>query len=373
MQFTAKTFEGLENVLASELEENGAQDIRILKKGVQFSGNIETMYRVNYNSRTALKVLWEISSFNAEDAEHLYKKAKRIEWEKYMSSENTFAIDKSVVSKDFSHGQYAALRVKDAIADYFKEKFDRRPSVNTDKPEIKVSVQINGKIVSIALDTSGEPLFKRGYRKSSGSAPLNEIFAAGIVLLSDYKTAKKFYDPMCGSGTILIEAARIFLNIPPAYSRKEFGFLYHKNFDKQTWEKVKSEADSKIKTICDVEIIGSDIDTQVIFSAKKNIVEAGLKQHIALRKINFFNSEAPVNKGLLITNPPYDTRIKSNDIIFFYNKIGKTLQEKYQNWDASIFSGNAEAIGEIKIKPKHSYSMLNGDIKTILAKYEIPE
>ncbi|NPA67225.1 MAG: class I SAM-dependent RNA methyltransferase [Chlorobi bacterium] len=370
-EFTAKTFQGLEKISASELKKTGAENIKILKRAVSFTGNKEVMYRANYEVRTVLTVLRKIKEFEAKSSEELYEKAKNTEWDKYLDPEESFSIDKTVYSHIHKHSHFAALKTKDAIADYFTGKYGKRPSVNTKNPDKKIHLHISGTKCTLSSDTSGEPLFKRGYRSASGVAPLNEVLAAGIVMLTDYKDIEYFYDPMCGSGTILTEAARIFMNIPPGYGRKDFAFRKFKDYDYRLWNKIKREADKKIKKEIPVKIIGTDIDENMVKIARKNISNAGLRHFITVKQKNFIGTELKNRKGIIVTNPPYDERIKSSDIYKLYKDTGDTLKKGYKNSTAYIFSGNLKALKHIGLKASQKYRLYNGKIDCRLLKYDL--
>jgi len=370
-QFTAKTFQGLEKILASELRKTGADNIKILKRAVSFTGDIKTMYRANYEVRTALNILQKITEFSANSSEELYKKTKQINWNLYLNLNETFSIDKTVHSNIHKHSQFAALKTKDALVDFFNEKYDKRPSVNIKNPDKKINLHINGNKCTLSIDTSGEALFKRKYRKDTGAAPLNEVLAAGIIMMTDYKNIDYFYDPMCGSGTILIEAARIFMKIPPGYNRKYFAFQKFSNYDYQLWNKVKREADKKINKNISLKILGTDVDEKMIKIASENIFQAGLKNFIKIRHKNFLNTKFENKHGLIVTNPPYDERLKSLNINKLYKEMGNTLKNGYKNWSSYVFSGNMNAVKNIGLKPSQKFPLFNGKIECKLLKYDI--
>ncbi len=370
-QFTAKTFHGLEKILASEVKKIGASDIKILTRAVSFKGDIEVMYRANYEARTALNILQKITEFTANSSDELYEKTKKINWDDFIKLEETFSIDKTIHSNIHKHSQFAALKTKDALVDFYNEKYQKRPSVNIKSPDKKINLHINGTKCTLSIDTSGDALFKRGYRKDTGPAPLNEVLAAGIVMLTDYKNIDYFYDPMCGSGTILIEAARIFMNIPPAYNRQKFAFHKFSNYDYQLWNKVKREAEKRINKEIPLKIIGTDIEDELIKITRKNISEAGLRNYIIVQRKNFINTKFENKKGLIVTNPPYDERIKSLDINNLYKDMGDTLKKGYKNWSGYIFSGNMNAIKSIGLKPSQKHQLFNGKIECKLLKYDL--
>lgn len=370
-QFIAKTFHGLEKILASELKKTGAQDIKILKRAVGFTGNIEVMYRANYELRTALNILQKITDFTANSSDELYEKTKKVNWDSYLNLKETFSIDKTVHSDIHKHSQFAALKTKDAIVDFYTEKYNERPSVNIKNSDKKINLHINGNKCTLSIDTSGEALFKRGYRKETGPAPLNEVLAAGIVMMTDYKNIDYFFDPMCGSGTILIEAARIFMKIPPSFNRKYFAFQKFSNYDYQLWNKVRREADKLINKEIELKIIGTDIDEEIVRIAKKNISEAGLRNYIKILAKDFINTKIENKKGLIVTNPPYGERIKSLNLNKLYKDTGDTLKKGYKNWSSYIFSGNMNAVKNIGLKPSQKQMLYNGKIECRLLKYDL--
>lgn len=368
---TVKTFHGLENLLATEIKKAGGQDVKIVTRAVKFKGDLETIYRVNYQTRTGINVLQELKTFKASSSEELYEKTFDFEWDTYMSIEKTFSIDNTVHSAIHSHSHFAALKVKDAIADYFLKKYEKRPSVDTENPDIKIHLHISDDRCTLSIDTSGEALFKRKYRQQTDVAPLNEILAAGIVMLSDYKDIDYFYDPMCGSGTILIEAALIFMKIPPGYFRKNFGFRGMKNYDYRIWNKVKRECDNQINKDVTIKFIGTDINQKTTEIAKKNIDSAGLRNYIQVITKDFIGSKIMDKKGLIVTNPPYDVRIKNDDIDLLYKNIGDTLKKGFVNWKAYIFSGISQAEKKIGLKPEQKINLYNGKIECNLLKFNI--
>ena len=370
-QLTAKTFHGLEKILSSELKKIGANDIKILKRAVSFKGDLEVIYKANYLLRTAINVLLEIHTFNAKTSDELYSNVNKINWDKYLGLNETFSIDKTVYSTFHTHSHFAALKVKDAIVDQFNTKYQKRPSVNIKEPDKKLHLHINGSACTISADTSGEALFKRNYRRDTDIAPLNEILAAGMVMMTDYKDIEYFYDPMCGSGTILIEAARIFMNIPAQYNRKLFGFQKFANYDYRIWNSVKRKAENQINKDISLKIIGTDISDKAITIARRNISNAGLRHHINIQTKDFIHSKFDNKKGLIITNPPYDIRVKSENINNLYKETGNTLKNGFKGWKAYIFSGNNEAVKNIGLKPDKKIILFNGKIECRLLKYEI--
>jgi len=371
LKLTAKTFQGLENILSEELKKIGATDIKILKRAVGYTGTLETVYRSNYELRTAVKILQEIKVFKATDAESLYNSAKRIPWEEYFTLQDTFAVNSVVFSDNFNHSGFPALKVKDAIADRFREKKGARPNVSPKDPDIRVEVHIAANRCTISIDTTGEPLFKRGYRAFTGLAPLSEILAAGMVLHTNLDEVSTFIDPMCGSSTILTEAAMIHLNIPPAINRVSFAFENSNNFDAKLWKDVKEKADSKIKTQSDIKFLGYDIDQEIVRTARMNIKNADLEDVITIEHADFFDISRPAETGMILTNPPYDLRLRSDNILEFYNEIGTKLKHDFNGWEAWILSGNMQAMKRVGLRPAKKLHLLNGQVPARFNKYEL--
>ncbi len=371
LRLTAKTFHGLENTLANELHNINAQNIEIKKRAVQFSGNLKTIYQANYSCRTALSVLMEIAFFKAHNEDYLYRKAKQVNWEDYLTPQQTFSITKTVNSKYFKHSQFVALRLKDAIADYFKEKFGTRPNVDKDKPDIVVDLHISHTNVNISLDTSGEPLFKRNYRKATGIAPLNEVLAAGLLLNIPDVFDKKLFDPFCGSGTIISEYTLMALNIPAGYFRNEYAFMNYPNFSEELFKEVKSLANKKIKSEIPHMPVAADIDARMIDVAKSNFENAGIAEYIDIKQADFFKASAPDGVEVMLFNPPYNKRLSTNNIQNFYKKIGDALKQNYPDTKAYIFTGFPEAVKIIGLRTNSRRQFYNGKIESRLLEYRL--
>lgn len=372
MKLTAKTLYGLEDMLAKELTELGASDIEPVNRAVLFNGTLETLYRVNYCSRTALSVLMPLSEFTIRSGDDLYKSALKIKWTDYMDVADTFSVIPVVNSKLFGHTGYPALVVKDAIADFFRNKKGRRPSVDLSDPAIIINLHISNDRVNISLDSSGLPLFMRGYRVIQGDAPLNEVLAAGIIHLSGWNGSDPLLDPMCGSGTIPIEAGLIACNIPPGRFRNHFGFFKWKNYDSRLFKSIKEEADRKI--ICSpVKITAGDISNIAVKQCNINIKSAGLQDMISVEVSDFKNLKAGLSNGYLIINPPYGKRIRTEDMGILYNMIGTTLKYNFAGNKAWILTAGKENLDHIGLKTVKRYKLFNGAIECILAGYEIYE
>ena len=370
MKVIIKTFHGLEEILSREVEELGGKNIEILKRGISCEGDLAFVYKANLHLRTALRILLPIFEFMAHTERDLYKKVGKFDWSTLFDNNKTFAIDSVVYSTIFKHSKFVALRVKDAIADQFKEKFGERPNVDVKFPDVRLSVHISEKMVSIALDSSGTSLHKRGYRNGDHEAPLNEALAAGIILMSGWDKTSNFYDPMCGSGTLLMEAAYIASNTPPRINLSYFGFMKWKNYDQSLWEQIKADALSKIVVVPNI-IFGSDIKTKYVQMAKSSINFLKLDKIISVSECDFNDKEIISNGGILITNPPYGERLKEDDIFAFYKSIGDFLKTKCKGMNAWVISSNLEALKRIGLKPSRKISLFNGPLECKMHKFEL--
>ncbi len=366
----AKTMYGLEDVLAKELTGLGAENIVKSNRAVEFEGDTELMYKANYWCRTALHILLPISEFYIRREDDLYKKIYNIDWETYLDKKDSLAVDAVVNSSILTHSHYAALKTKDAIVDRFRDKFGIRPNVDVDTPDLRINIYMNKNKCIVSIDSSGYSLHKRGYRKKTGTAPINEVLAAGMILLSEWNGQSNFIDPMCGSGTIVCEAALIANNIPPGYYRKAFGFEKWKNFDNTIWEKVKKDALDLQKEF-EYEIIGSDISAESIAIAKENALSAKLHKDIFFEVKPFENQIPPAGGGLMMVNPPYGERIKPEDIIKLYQSIGNTLKNHYQGYQAWIISSDLNALKFIGLKPSKKIDLYNGSLECKFLKFDI--
>lgn len=366
----AKTMFGLEDVLADELKSLGADQIVVSNRAVEFAGDLELMYKSNYWCRTALHILLPISEFYIRREEDLYKKIYQIEWEKYLDKKGTLSVDAVVNSSIFTHSHFVALKTKDAVVDRFRDKFGLRPNVDVEMPDLKINIYMNRNKCVVSLDSSGYSLHKRGYRKQTSTAPINEVLAAGMIILSGWNGQSHFIDPMCGSGTIVCEAALIANNIPPGYYRKFFGFEKWKNFDFTKWEKIKNDA-LILQKDYEFEIIGSDISPENIAIAKENAHFAKLHKDIHFEIKPFEKQIPPDGGGIMITNPPYGERIKPQDIISLYQTIGNGLKNNYQGYQAWIISSDLNALKFIGLKPSIKINLFNGSLECKFLKFEI--
>lgn len=370
MQLTAKTFPGLENLLAAELSGIGASDVEIINRGVKFNGNLEIVYKANYLCRTAVRILQPILVFTMKDQDDLYTKVMEINWPDVFNLNQTFVVEANVFYSELTHSQYAALRVKDAIVDQFREKTGKRPWVGKEESDIHIDVHISHNVCTVSLDSSGDSLHKRGYR-TDADKPISEVLAAGMVLLTGWKGEKDLYDPMCGSGTIAIEAAMIANNIPAGYYRQKFAFMNWAEFDKELWEKIKCEEDAKISE-AEHSIFASDRSEKAINIAKRNIKNAGLHKDIEL-KVSFFDDVLPKNQqGILVFNPPYGKRLEERGkIIDLYKSIGYTLKKNFSGFEAWIISPDTNISKFIGLRPSAMIHLFNGPIETRLIKFEM--
>ena len=370
MRFVAKTLYGLEKVLSEELIGLGAGDVQTANRAVLFEGDMSLLYRVNYAARTALSVLLVIADFRIRSKDDLYKGGSKINWDRYMDPDDTFSIVPVINSPHFGHTGYPGLILKDSVADYFRNKTGRRPSVDNSNPRVLINLHISNDTVTISLDSSVVPLFKRGYRQGQSVAPLNEVLAAGIILLSGWKVSATLTDPMCGSGTIPIEAGLIACRIPPGKFRQFYGFERWKNFDEDLYEKIKLDCNSLIIPSA-VKIFGSDISEQTIQVAKANVARTGLNDVIFIETSDFKDLRSTDDKGYLFLNPPYGQRIQPEEIDNLYNMIGTTLKHNFPGNIAWLITSNKESLKHIGLKPKEKHILFNGALECILLKYEM--
>lgn len=369
-KFLAKTLYGLEDVLQSELEAIGARNVSKGRRAVSFEGNREMLYRSNYCLHTALSILKPLTSFRIRKAQDLYSKSNEYPWENIMSVGQTFSVVPVVNSSLFKHTGYAALVLKDAIADRFRNVLGRRPYVNSESPDIVFNCHIKEKEVDISIDSTIIPLYKRGYRRKQSVAPLNEVFAAGIIMLSGWDKRSPLLDPMCGSGTLAIEAGLMARKIPPGKYRSYFGFMNWPDYDHGLFETIRRDEESKIPPL-QTSIYSRDISSHNIRITRANIKAAGLEADIRTGIADFLSTEAGDTEYTIIMNPPYGERLESGDIEKLYSGIGERLKHGYTGSTAWIVSSNKEALGMIGLKPSESYKLYNGKLEVKLLKYEL--
>lgn len=367
----AKTFKGLEEVLAKELIELGADDVKIERRAVSCRGDKHFLYKANLSCRTATRFLVPFARFEAKNADEIYEETKRIDWENFMDVKTTFSIDSVVFSDKFTHSKFVAYRVKDAIADQFKEKYDKRPSVSITNPDLMINVHVAQTHCTLSLDSSGESLHKRGYRVAQTEAPINEALAAGILLTAGWNGQMNFIDPMCGSGTFLIEAALIALNIPPGIFRKSFAFEKWKDFDKELFDQIYN--DDSVERDFNFKICGSDISPKAIQIAEENIRSAGLNKYVELQVADVTNVPVPEENCLMVTNPPYGERLKPENLFLIYENIGKMMKFRFAGNKAWIISSSENCLAHVGMRPFKKVDLFNGDIDCFLYGYEIFE
>lgn len=364
-----KTFQGLEQVLAEELSDLGAENIQKGLRMVSFEGDKEMLYKANFYLRTAVRVLKPIMCFTATTADEVYEQVKKIPWENYLTEKNTFSIDSVVYSDNFRHSKFVTYRVKDAISDYFREKTGDRPSVSICNPDISLNIHISQTSCTLSLDSSGESLHVRGYRKKTLEAPLNEVLAAGMILLTGWRGEFDFIDPMCGSGTIPIEAALIARNIAPGVFRKGYAFEKWNDYDSELFERIYND-DSK-ERVFEHKIYAYDNNPHAIEIATDNIKSAGLAKDVIIKLQPFQQFQQPEDKSIIVMNPPYGERISTNDLLGLYKVIGERLKHAFIGGSAWIISYRDECFAQIGLKPTEKMLLFNGPLGCEFHKYEI--
>ncbi|MDR1846820.1 MAG: THUMP domain-containing protein [Bacteroidales bacterium] len=376
-KMVAKTMFGLEEPLAQELETLGANNIELMHRAVGFEGDMKMLYRANYCLRTALCVLKPIASFKASNPEELYQQVYNIKWEKHINPEGTLYIDSSIYSELFTHSLYASQKAKDAICDRLRKMFGIRPTVVREDADLRLNIRIFEDNVTLSLDSSGDSLFKRGYRTDTGEAPMNEVLASGLILLSKWNKDCNFYDPMCGSGTLLIEAAMYAMNIPAQYYRKGFAFQKWNDYSKPEFRKVKEQADAAMCDF-DYQICGSDISKRAIAVATENIKNALLHKDISVCRKDILESTLPEGKTLIITNPPYGERLHVEDIIELYENMGNVFKGRYagnaangSHNEAWVISSDLFALKKIGLKPSKKITLYNGSLECRFCKFDL--
>jgi len=366
----AKCPAGLEEVLATELNDLGASKTEILFRAVAFEGDKRLLYAANYHCRTALRILLPVSRFSILTEQDLYTRIKAIRWEDYFSVSDTFAIDSTIVSSVFTHSHFVSQRVKDAIADRFREKTGQRPSVDIENPDFRINLHMNSNEVTVSFDSSGSSLHKRGYHVSNAEAPLSEVLAAGMILLSGWDGQSNFIDPMCGSGTLLTEAAMIAMNLPAGHFRESFGFMNWKDFDKALWDDILDEAMDQQRDI-NCMIKGSDISEKNLRSAMANLKQARLHKDVSLETIPFQEVIPPPAPGVMITNPPYGERIRVEDITALYQDLGNTLKRRFTGYQAWVISSDMRALKMIGLRPMKKHILFNGTLECRYAGFDL--
>lgn len=371
LKIQIKTFFGLEEILAEEIRKLGCANVEVKNRAVNCEGDLGFLYKINYSARTALKILVPLLTFKAWDENRFYDKLFAFPWDEYMTVDQTFAIDTTIYSERFNHSQFISLKMKDAIADYFKFKFRKRPNVDTINPDIKFHLHIDRELVTISLDSSGDALFKRGYRKEQGEAPINEVLASGMLQLAGWDGKGNFLDPMCGSGTLLIEAAMIAMDLPAQIFRRGFGFQNWLNYDAELFNTIKEVRVNRVKEFTG-KIVGYDIDPNMLHASRINIEAAEMQDVIEVKEQDFFESKKDLFPLLMVFNPPYDERIVINDDEF-YSKIGDTFKKNYPNTLAWLISSDLDSMKRIGLRPSRKIKLFNGKLECRFMQFEMYE
>ena len=368
-EMIAKTFQGLEEVLAKELVVLGANNVQLGRRMVSFTGDKALMYKANFHLRTAVRILKPIMHFKATDADEVYNVIKSVEWEQYLDSRSTFSVDSVVYSDVFRHSKFVAYRVKDAIADYFNEKFGERPSVRLNNPDLIFHIHIAGEECTLAFDSSGESLHRRGYRVETGAAPINEVLAAGMIMLTGWNGECDFIDPMCGSGTIPIEAALIARNIAPGVYRQGYAFEKWKDFDSDLFKSIYDD-DSGEREF-NHKIYGYDVDGRMVACARKNVKSAMMGDIVEIECRDIKDFVEPKQQALMVVNPPYGERLVLDNLLNVYKELGSRLKHAFQGNEAWVISSSYDCFDQIGLKASARIPLYNGDLDCEFRKYEL--
>ena len=368
-ELIAKTFQGLEEVLAKELVALGANNVQLGRRMVSFTGDKELMYKANFHLRTAIRILKPIMHFKAADADEVYNVIKSMEWERYLDSKSTFSVDSVVYSDVFRHSKFVAYRVKDAIADYFNEKYGERPSVRLNNPDLIFHIHIAGEDCTLAFDSSGESLHRRGYRVETGAAPINEVLAAGMIMLTGWNGECDFIDPMCGSGTLPIEAALIARNIAPGVFRQGYAFEKWKDFDSELFKSIYDD-DSGEREF-DHKIYGYDVDGRMVACARRNVKSAMMGDIIEIECRDIKDFVEPTERAIMVVNPPYGERLVLENLLQVYKELGSRLKHSFQGNEAWVISSSYDCFDQIGLKASARIPLYNGDLDCEFRKYEL--
>ena len=368
-EIIAKTFMGLEPVLAKELRELGAEDVQEGRRMVSFRGDKEMMYRANFQLHTAIRILKPIRHFKASSADDVYNEILKVDWSQYLDEGKTFTVDAVVFSEEFRHSKFVSYKVKDAIVDQFREKTGKRPNISVANPDIRLNIHIAEDRCTLSLDSSGESLHRRGYRQESVEAPLNEVLAAGMILMTGWKGDTDFIDPMCGSGTLLIEAALIAHNMAPGLFRKAYAFEKWPDFDADLFDRIYND-DSQEREFKH-HIYGYDVDMKAVNTARLNVKATGLTSSITIEQQDFKDFKRPSEKSIMVTNPPYGERISTPDLLGTYRMIGERLKHEFTGNDAWILSYREECFDQIGLKPSIKIPLFNGSLECEFRKYQM--
>lgn len=368
-ELIAKTFQGLEEVLAQELTDLGANNVQIGRRMVSFTGDKALMYKANFCLRTAVRILKPILHFKASDADEVYNVIKSVEWSEYLDSNSTFSVDSVVYSDVFRHSKFVAYRVKDAIADYFNEREGRRPSVRLNNPDLIFHIHIAHEECTLAFDSSGESLHRRGYRVETGAAPINEVLAAGMILLTGWRGECDFIDPMCGSGTLPIEAALIARNIAPGVFRQSYAFEKWRDFDEELFRSIFD--DDSAEREFNHKIYGYDVDGRMVACARRNVKSAMMGDIVSIECRDIKDFQEPAERAVMVVNPPYGERLVSDNLLGVYKELGSRLKHAFQGNEAWVISSSYDCFDQIGLKASARIPLFNGDLDCELRKYEL--
>lgn len=366
-ELIAKTFMGLEPVLAQELTELGANNVQIGRRVVSFTGDQEMMYRANFQLHTAIRILKPIKHFTARSADDVYEATKTVDWSQYILPGKTFSVDSVVYSEEFRNSRFVTYKVKDAIVDQFRERLGNRPNISVSNPDVRLHIHISDDDATLSLDSSGESLHRRGYRQESVEAPLNEVLAAGMILMTGWRGETDFIDPMCGSGTLLIEADLIARNMSPGIFRKEFAFEKWPDFDKELLDSIYND-DSRERDFTH-HIYGYDVDMKAVNTALLNVRAAGLTKDISVAQQDFKDFKKPAQEAIMVMNPPYGERISTPNLLGTYKMIGERLKREFAGNTAWILSYREECFEQIGLKPSLKIPLYNGSLECEFRKY----
>ncbi len=371
MELLIKTLHGLEDCLAQEVTDIGGEDVKVLRRAVSCTGNLAMLYRANYTLRTALRVMVPIKTFQAANENELYAQLRKIDWEDHLTIRQTFAIDHSIArDASLKHSKYASLKMKDAMVDHFRDRLGKRPSINADNPDVLFNLHGVGDQYTVSMDSSGAPLNQRGYRKPGHQAPLNEVLAAGLIKLSGWDGKSTLLDPMCGTGTLPVEAALIAKNLPPQMLRSHFGFMNWSNYNAILWNRIKQEAQAaQIRGKMDIH--ANDMSGEAIRMVKATAKALRLGNGFEIHQGDFIKMTKPSAKGTIISNPPYGERLGGSRIVEFYKMIGDKLKNDFTDWDAWMISSNFQALRALRLSPSEKQILFNGSLECQFCKYEM--
>lgn len=366
-----KTHAGLEQLLANEVTTAGGREVQVLVRAVRCQADTATMYRINYTCRTALRVLQLVAEFQVNDENELYREINKLNWPEIFPLEGTFAINANVSRSKMTHAQYVALKAKDAVVDKFREVVGSRPNVDINDPDMRIHIHISGSQGMVLLDSSGDSLHKRGYRRGQGLAPISEVLAAGMVLLSGWDAATDLLDPMCGTGTILCEAAMIAQKMPSGYFRKKFGFMSWPDYQPELWKQIVETENARIEP-AQCRLFGADVNQRVLTQADEVLQNTGFDKIIILKQVAFENSSPPSDQpGTIITNPPYGERIQKTDLNDFYRMIGDVLKKKFAGYTAWLITSDFGALKSVGLRTSRKIILYNGPLECRYVQYQM--